>query len=140
MITYSGGSAAEQSLGALPRPRRAVVGKSRRHLVPRLPRCHAAGITDPSQCKALALPISIARKIPRLREGATRLLRVVSLRPGRCGNGDLLGASDRLPRRTAIAPQLRANPRIGVGAGHLAWLDDSAMPVRQSRGGVLGVD
>jgi hypothetical protein len=68
-------------------------------------------------------------------DDATTARRQPSARSGRCGNGDLFG----LPRRTAIAPQLRANPRIGVGAEHLAWQDNCAIPVRHTRGAVLGV-
>jgi hypothetical protein len=54
----------------------------------------------------------------------------------RSKNGDLFV----FPGRTAIAPQLRANPRIGVGAEPLACHvipDIRAVPVRQIRGGIV---
>jgi hypothetical protein len=88
---------------------------------------------------ALTPPVrpALLRLLSRQRRGATRLLLAVELRPGQgqSRNGDLIG----LPRGTAVAPQLSANPRIGVGAGHLAWRDESAIPVRQSWGRVFGV-
>ena len=48
-----------------------------------------------------------------------------------------------LPRRTAVAPQLIADPRIRVGAEYLAChvipdtRDTRAVPVRLSRGSVV---
>jgi hypothetical protein len=68
-------------------------------------------------------------------EDAIRHAAATSIRMQRSKNGDLF--CRLLPRRTAVAPQLKADPRIGIGAKHLARLDDRAVPVRQSRGGVL---
>jgi hypothetical protein len=100
----------------------------------------APGEAAPAAVKpklALTVRAALLRLLSRQWRGATRLLRAVNLRlgQGQSRNGDLIG----LPRGTAVAPQLSANPRIGVGAGHLAWRDESAIPVRQSWGRVFGV-
>jgi hypothetical protein len=60
-------------------------------------------------------------------EGGRPIVAWAGIRMQRSKNGDLF--CRLLPRRTAVAPQLKADPRIGIGAKHLARLDDRAVPV-----------